>query len=199
MNHPSAKLEDSSMRRAHPPSLALALPLLAATLMTLLVGCATSSEPASELLDRDTGTTLVRMPKPVELVATVHRDNGADPFAFVAPFVTNRMGARSYFIWISSPNDNPIEGGPTLYCDGSPVTLPTPATTLTSDLSGRPYEQPVPWSADSYFEIDAAALRHLGDCRRVAIAVRYQAGGEVRFEGDAGSELLAFVTQADVG
>jgi hypothetical protein len=168
-------------------------------LAVLLGACATPQEPAAERLDRETGTTLTRMPKPIELVATLHRGDGADPFAFVAPFVTNRMGAHSYFLWIASPGDRPIEGGPELYCDGAAVALGAGVPEPTAELSARPYEQPAPWSSDRYFEIDAHALRDFGACRQLELTVRYRGEGEVRFEGEAGPGLRDFVAGADVG
>jgi hypothetical protein len=164
----------------------------------LLAACATPPEPAAERLDRETGTTLTRMPKPIELVATLHRGEGADPFAFVAPFITNRMGAHSYFLWISSPGDRPIEAGPELYCDGAAVALGAGVPLPTAELSARPYDQPVPWSSDRYFEIDAQGLRDFGACRRLGVTLRYRNEGEVRFEGEAGAGLRDFIAGADL-
>src|SRR6266702_3288403 len=62
----------------------------------LLGACATapSEEPVSEKLDPDTATTVKTLNRPIELLSQTGRSKQTDPFAYIAPFETNRMGAR---------------------------------------------------------------------------------------------------------
>lgn len=58
-----------------------------------------------EALDEATGTSLTRLARPIELLTVEPRGPGADPFAYVAPFETNRMGQRRAFLWIAVPDE----------------------------------------------------------------------------------------------
>ena len=107
------------------------------------------------MLDAQTGTTVIRMPKPVELVTEQPRGAQADPFAYLAPFETNRMGERTLFLWVSAPQDT---GGvlkqPQVLCDGQPLTLiPHTDPIEQLGLSRPPYAAPAPWSAQWYFRL----------------------------------------------
>ena len=75
-------------------------------LLAALAGCASVPENAvSERLDERTGTTVTTMQKPIELVSTEPRGSNSDPFAYLAPFETNRMGRRELFLWIAVPDE----------------------------------------------------------------------------------------------
>ncbi len=175
--------------------------LAALTTLAALVGCADLPESlADQQLDRGTGTTLFRLVRPIELVATTRRAENADPFAFVGPLETDRMGARAYFIWIASPGDTPLAAEPpALYCDGAPVTLRANGAAPPAAISDRPYDLPAPWSSEAYFEVDPDTLRALGRCSRLAVDVRYQAAGDVRFEGKGATAWRSFLALADPG
>ncbi len=59
--------------------------------------------PGAKGLDANTGTTVTVMPKPVELIVDKARGTKTDPFAYVAPFETNRMGSHELYLWVSAP------------------------------------------------------------------------------------------------
>src|SRR5258708_7383237 len=71
----------------------------------LLGACAALplSEPVSEKLDPDTATTVTVLRQPIELYSQTSRSKQTDPFAYIAPFETNRMGTRELFLWVSTP------------------------------------------------------------------------------------------------
>jgi hypothetical protein len=173
-----------------------------------LGGCSTLPESlAEQRLDRETGATLFVLVRPIELIATTRRAENADPFAFVGPIETDRMGAHAYFIWIATPGDTPLAAvAPQLLCDGEPLKLPVNAAALPAagaappaGISARPYDLPAPWSLESWFEVDPETLRALGRCGRLAIEIRYQSAGEVRFEGDGAKALHSFLALAEPG
>ena len=73
--------------------------------IAMLVACATTpSQPVVERLDPDTATTLTVINKPVELVGEGAHGPTGNPFAFIAPFETDRMGKRALYLWMSAPS-----------------------------------------------------------------------------------------------
>lgn len=106
----------------------------------LLAGCATPGEPVLEKLDATTGITLVRLAEPVELVAGPAKKRDHDPFAFLAPFETNRQGLRTPYLWTGQP----LEGAGIVRCGNLELALGSLAP-ADIGLSGMPYRQPAPW------------------------------------------------------
>jgi hypothetical protein len=91
----------------------------AASLFALMLSaCVTTpgNEPL-ESLDERTGTTMTALRRPLELVAVDARAAGADPFAYVGTFETNRMGRRASYLWLAVPNEARVELGITLRLD----------------------------------------------------------------------------------
>src|SRR5687767_1330271 len=85
---------------------------LGATLAGLwLAGCAALPEdaPVIEQLDSETGVTIARLGKPMELYRETFLQDAAGRFAFFGPFETNQMGNRELFLWIALPLD-PAQG-----------------------------------------------------------------------------------------
>ena len=75
------------------------LPVIGVAVVTLLGACATTpTEPVSETLDPDTATTVTTLSRPIELLSQGTRDKQTDPFAYIGPFETNRMGAKVYTV-----------------------------------------------------------------------------------------------------
>jgi hypothetical protein len=138
------------------------------------------------MLDAQTGTTVIRMPKPVELVTEQPRGGQADPFAYLAPFETNRMGERTLFLWVSAPQD---VGGtlkqPQVFCDGRPVTL-VPHTDPIEQigLSRPPYAIPAPWSAQWYFRLPEDSFSCLTGASRLSIETEGADSKAERFSAD---------------
>lgn len=160
--------------------------------------CATTpSQPIVEKLDPDTATTLTVLKKPVELVAESLHNAGGDPFAYLAPFDTNRMGKHAQFLWLSAPSVENAKIEPQLLCDGQALTLtPIASDTAQLGLSHPPYVKPAPWSLEWYFQLPADTLQCLTDAHRVTLQTKADAGPSDQFsvESKGLTTLKAFST-----
>jgi len=172
----------------------------------LAAGCATPVVDAvEERLDHDTGTTVMRLASPVELLATAPRGRNLDPFVYIAPFETNRVGERQLYLWVATGGDSTAV--PSVHCGDGALTAP-PTTPPTAPLEAPPgaplaggmppvgmgiarlpYRAPASWSAVHVIPIDAAWLDCLGSGTRLEVEV-----GEERFAGDGsrGRDLAEF-------
>jgi len=183
---------------------------------TLLSACATvPTEPVSERLDPDTATTVTVISEPIELFSQSNRaSHSDDPFAYIAPFETNRMGARDLFLWVSTPQAQGRLTPPQLMCNGQPVNLQplstesiapaAPGDNVTAGGSGEPlkvdlsklslsrapYDSPVPWSTQWYFKLPADSLKCLADADGISLEARSADGAETQFT-TAGRKNLA--------
>src|SRR5262245_9211047 len=98
-------------------------------------GCASvpDDSPVVEQLDDDTGITVARLGRPIELYrdSTIH--DSAVRFAFLGPFETNRMGTRELYLWIAAPIEF-VEGTapPVVEVNGTALALGTPNRDATS-------------------------------------------------------------------
>jgi hypothetical protein len=148
-----------------------------AALALTLSGCVVpTSQPLVERLDPDTATTLTVIKKPVELVAETLHNSSSDPFAFLAPFETDRMGNRAQYLWMSAPALEGVKIEPHLLCDGQPITLsPAESDIAHLGLSRAPYEKPAPWSTEWIFQLPPDTLKCLADAQKVTLETR--AGG----------------------
>lgn len=142
-----------------------------AFLMLHLAGCATEPGPAeNERLDDNTGTTLTLMPKPVELIVEKTRGAKSDPFAYVAPFETNRMGSHELFLWVSAPQPAGALSVPQVYCGDNLVPLEKfDGTPKEMGLSNPPYKMPAPWSTQWYFKLSGEVLDCFAGASRIRI------------------------------
>lgn len=162
-----------------------------------------------ERLDPDTATTVTLLSHPVELVATsaapaatatlgstsaatpsastTRTGNAAqgDPFAYLAPFETDRSGRRELFLWIAPPAGTGPAGQAELLCDEAPVAI-TPVSANLSDLglSRAPYATPAPWADAWYYRIADDALRCLAQARSIALQLHVPSG-PMRFTAQA--------------
>ncbi|MEZ5459096.1 MAG: hypothetical protein R3E65_07250 [Steroidobacteraceae bacterium] len=158
----------------------------AALLAAVLAGCA--ARPANdvrELLDEATGTTLTRLASPVELTTTAPRGANADPFAYVAPFETNRMGRRERWLWIAVPDERGDALVPTLAVGGEEVVLGSAVDSRSTGLLSPPYREPAPWSAQHVFRLDDAALAMLASGGSWRVRVERRDGTPLEFAGTA--------------
>jgi hypothetical protein len=157
----------------------IALPMVTA----VLTACATTpSQPVVERLDPDTATTLTVIKKPVELIGEAPHGPTGNPFAFIAPFETDRMGTRTLYLWMSAPSIEGAKLQPQLLCDGQPLAL----AALDSDishigLSSVPYPSPVPWNMQWYFQLPRPALDCLAGAQKVALETHGTNGEPERF------------------
>jgi hypothetical protein len=153
-----------------------------------LAGCATAPTDApSERLDSNTGTTLTLMPKPVELIVERARGPKTDPFAYLAPFETNRMGLHELFLWVSS-----------VLCGETPIALEKYEGTMADvGLSSPPYKAPAPWSAQWYFRLSGEVLDCFVNARRIRVITQTADAEPDTYtaEGAAISGLSSFVAR----
>lgn len=179
-----------SLNRRTAPSFPVAA--LAAVLAAVLAaGCA--SGPAARVvdhLDQTTGTTVIVLAKPVELVTAENRGPSGDPFAFAGPFVVDRMGNREQYLWISVPQDSGTPSNVRVFCGDRPLDL----TAMRLDMSGLqlskpPYPQVAPWSGDWYFRLPEAALGCLASALRMSVEASVEEEGSKRTD--------RFVSQGD--
>jgi hypothetical protein len=158
-----------------------------ALLPAVLAACAsTPSQPVVERLDPDTATTVAVLKKPVELVAENLHNVGSDPFAFLAPFETDRMGSRAQYLWMSAPGVENATVEPQLQCDGHPLSLsPVEWDAGRFGLSRAPYDKPAPWSVQWYFQLSPETLKCLADAQRVTLETHASTGQSDEFAVDS--------------
>lgn len=146
-----------------------------------LAACAsTPKEPVREQLDPDTATTVKLLTQPVELLAEQY--HGTDPFAYLAPFETDRMGERSLFLWVAAPDSAGTKLQPQLLCNGQPVGLQPLDGSLTSlQLSTPPYTSPAPWNSQWYFRLPPDALHCLATSHEVTLEAQAPTGQAEKF------------------
>jgi hypothetical protein len=128
--------------------------------------------PVVEQLDTETGVTVARLGKPVELYRETFLQDPSGRFAFLGPFETNLMGKRELFLWIAVPAEPMADAVPAVEIDGKALTLGVPGR--AADFAGlhkSPYKIPTPWSAMYYFRIEESMVRQLADATRLAIGV----------------------------
>jgi len=143
-------------------------------LLTLALGaCATlpQDHPVFEQLDADTGVTIARLGKPVELYRETVPSVYTDRFAFLAPFETNQMGKREAFLWLAVPVDPTLTSNvPTLDVDGVAVALGEAGRAADfAGLAKSPYKVPTPWSVLYYFKADGDLIARLGAAQSLTI------------------------------
>ena len=160
---------------------------LCAVIATGLASCATTPvESSGERLDSKTGTTVTLMPKPVELI--VDRTGGpkTDPFAYLAPFETNRMGSHELWLWVSAPQVAAPLAQPQVFCGEQLLPL-EPFTGALTDigLSSPPYAAPAPWSMQWYFRLSGEVLDCLAQARQLKIMTRAGDAEPDRFIAEA--------------
>jgi hypothetical protein len=171
-------------RRAVRRAAALAL-VASAGLATLLAGCAAVPDNAvAEQLDERTGTTVTRIERPIELVSTEPRGNNTDPFAYVAPFETNRMGQRELYLWVAVPDERGGARPPVVVAGTETLRMVAKGSDPQGlTLAAFPYPKPAPWSAIHAYAIDEATLRSLAAAASIDVSVRYADERVVRFTG----------------
>ena len=159
----------------------------------LICACSAPRAPGvRDRLDPVTGTTAIVLSRPLELITQDSRGAQRDPFAYLGPFVIDRMGARQRFLWVSLPQDNGAITAVSVWCDGRPLDLVSTVPDLAAlGLTHPPYDPPAPWSRQWYFPLDGAALGCLASATRVAVEDRLASGTTEHFDAQAG-ELPAF-------
>jgi hypothetical protein len=163
------------------------------TLVAVGILSACAVEPTADeeqRLDTTTGTTVTLMPKPVELIVDRTRGPKTDPFAYLAPFETNRMGTHDLYLWVSAPQIAGPLGVPQVFCGEQQIQLePANMSLQAMGLSGPPYKLPAPWSAQWYFKLSGEVLDCLASAQRLRIVT--QAGQDEPEQFTAEAQALA--------
>jgi hypothetical protein len=165
--------------------------VVAFALVAILSACAVEpTQDEQQRLDTETGTTVTLMPKPVELIVDRTRGPKTDPFAYLAPFETNRMGTHDLYLWVSAPQVAAPLGVPQLFCGDQRIQLEPANMSLQSmGLSVPPYKLPAPWSAQWYFKLSGEVLDCLASAPRLRIVT--QAGQDEPEQFTAEAQALA--------
>jgi hypothetical protein len=163
--------------------------LAGAFAITVLAGCATLPQDATvfEQLDADTGITVTRLGRPVELYRETWVQEATGKFAFLGPFETNQMGNRELFLWVALPVDPSVGVEPVIELDGQALSLGSVGRAAEfAGLRKSPYKIPTPWSAMYYYKIDAALVARLAEA--TSLSMRTVATGK---DGSAVKTLYA--------
>jgi hypothetical protein len=152
---------------------------LRCTLLLVIVAalgaCATVPDDASvvETLDEETGLTVARLGRPVEVYRETFLKEPTGRFAFVGPFETNQMGTRELYVWIAVPIElGEQDAAPIVTVNGKELALGTPGR--AADFAGlrkSPYRVPTPWSSMYYFRVDQALIASLAAARELSVRV----------------------------
>jgi hypothetical protein len=142
---------------------------------TALGACATVPDDASvvEKLDDETGLTVARLGRAIEVYRETFLKEPTGRFAFMAPFETNQMGTRELFLWIAVPIElGEQDASPIVTVNGKELALGTPGR--TPDFAGlrkSPYKIPTPWSSMYYYRVDQALIGTLGEASTISVRV----------------------------
>jgi hypothetical protein len=173
--------------------------LVALAGVAILTACAVEpTEDEKQRLDTNTGTTVTVMPKPVEFIVDRTRGPKTDPFAYLAPFETNRMGTHELYLWVSAPQVAGPLDVPQLFCGEQAVKLEPANTSLKAmGLSNPPYKLPAPWSAQWYFKLPGEVLDCLATAKHLRIVTQSAQEEPDQFtaEAPALTGLSDFVTR----
>ena len=142
-------------------------------LTTLLASCASlpDDSPVVEQLDDETGLTIARLGKPLELYRETFRKETAGKFAFLGPFETNQQGRRELYLWVALPLEDPAaDVTPTYLVNGKPLNLGTPGRDPdAAGLRRPPYKIPTSWIAMYYYRIEHDVVAQLGEATSIRI------------------------------
>ncbi len=139
-----------------------------------MTGCAALPEdaPVFEQLDAETGVTIARLSRPMELYRETFQRDPTGRFAFLAPFETNLMGTRELFLWTALPVDVAEGTEPDIELDGRELSLGPPGREADfAGLNKSPYKIPTPWSAMYYYKIDQALVEKLAAATTLTVRV----------------------------
>jgi hypothetical protein len=130
-----------------------------------------------EVLDPETGITILRFGKPLEFTVTEGKGPTGDPFGYAGFFQTNRMGARAEYLWIAVPVDGTLTEGPVVEVDGAVLELANGANNPSvAALKSGPYASPAPWAVQFWYPVDAAIVDKLARATRITIRTRDSIG-----------------------
>ncbi len=129
--------------------------------------------PVVEQLDDQTGLTIARLGRPLELYRENFRKDTLGKFAFLGPFETNQMGRRELYLWVALPlEDTASPVKPVVTVNGAALELPEPGRAPdAAGLQTTPYRIPMSWIATFYYRIDRSTVARLGEASTLRIQV----------------------------
>jgi len=148
--------------------------------LTVLVGsvllgaCAALPDdaPVVEQLDSETGTTITRLGRPIELYRETFLKEATGRFAYLGPFETNLMGTREKYVWVAVPIEPASDSVPEIVVNGTALPLGSAGRSADfATIHQSPYKIPTPWSAMYYFKVDDAVMARLGEASDVLVRV----------------------------
>ena len=160
--------------------------LVVVTAPAVLGGCAAgpADAPAVERVDERTAVTVVTLPKPL-LFAGAKGALGQPLDLAVGPVEINRMGAKTWYLWVSLLGDDLRAGEPRVIVVAGGTRLlelaPLPAD-FAPPVSRAPYARPADWATERWYEIPAADLARLHGGMPFVVELRTPAGVTWRFE-----------------
>lgn len=156
---------------------------------SFLVACASASSGfLHQQLDEQTGVTVSRMNEPMTFIVPGSASSNQAEFVYLGPLEINRMGQRSYFLWLSLVSRR-IGGEPAslseiaILADENPLDLPPP--TIERAILGTQehiYPLPAPWAKEVYFAATPALLRRMSAARELLLEVDTKPGKTTTFE-----------------
>jgi hypothetical protein len=160
--------------------------LLLLAAMFALTACATPALDAiAERLDERSGTTLTQLRSPLTFVAEAARGAGRDPFAFLGPFETNRMGTRQMHLWAAIPVESGVADNVTLWLDQQPLaTTARSFAAADAGLAAPPYPLQAQWQRAFHFDLDAGLLERLAGSDSLVLEVTLSDGSRERFRSE---------------
>lgn len=166
----------------------------AATALVVLValaGCAAgpAAQPAVERVDERTAVTVVTLPEPL-LYTGAKGDLGQPLDLALGPVEINRMGEKTWYLWVSLLGGDLRDADPRLVVVAGGARLlelaPLPKD-FVPPLSRSPYSRPADWATERYYAIPADELARLHGREGLAVELYPPAGPPWRFEPWSGS------------
>lgn len=152
-----------------------------ALLAVLLLGsCGGTSPLVTDHLDPLTGVTVTSATKPL----VFYRDQSAraayaKDFVYLGPIEINKMGSRSYYIWLgvwgssdSTDRSSQMDDfeSVVVYADGEPLGLEISGWTPQSiGLSESVYVKPVASATDGYYRVTIDQIRLMAEANDIEI------------------------------
>ena len=161
---------------------------IAAIATGALAGCATpAADPVLEALDERDGTTITRLAVPLTFIATAPRSSGSDPFAFLAPFESNRMGKRRMHLWLAVPVESKADVTVVVWHEGAEL-LRAPGPIAAAQRDAAPVRAPYPttaaWQRQFVVDLNADILAALAQAATLTIEMRFTDGHSERFASE---------------
>ena len=153
-----------------------------------LAGCAAPAiDPVQEALDERDGTTITQLAAPLTFIAEAPRSSGSDPFAFLAPFESNRMGQRRLHLWVAVPVESKADVTVILWRDGVELLrAPGPLAGPDRDAVAvrAPYPTTAAWQRPLVVDLTADVLDALAEAAALTIEMRFADGHSELFASE---------------